>query len=470
MAARFHISAHVHRNKLSSLLPVHVRYWLPLLEDIAFSDAFSRKMQSMMAQLELDQEWFYVSLDATLKTCMKLKGQESYRAEKSKRDAAPFGDEIAWRRLLTARGRSGAVLLMHPLISEKSEHVVEALEQAFSESQLLMMKYVASDSPSPKLHKELKRVCPNMEAMCLDPVHLAIVYEYAQWNKKTTGSKTLRRLLNKFTVRCPLGSTDWTSEFFTGEVSEPLNAEEEEARQRVLPPWMPRDRAKEILANIDTSVPFHTRLEFILSVSAICALHCEEVSRKVTGANKEVYRVLWSACAPDRLEWLMNNVRVRMRCPSEYIPFLPSGTSSNEALHAELNSWNTSTNAMHRSTLTLKLRYYLYIKILSHHLACQHPMSSITSESVLLARATQNSLWSDADWLKWCAEQRTPGKQRKGYLPLAKMRAKEEVLVQRWIAKRPASVHKEVKKKVHVTPLTVRRRNTLRSAGRKSTN
>ena len=66
----------------------------------------------------------YISMDVTLKLCMKLMGQASYRAPKHVREEAPFGDEVARRRLLTVRGRKGAVLIMHPLQSEASEQIV----------------------------------------------------------------------------------------------------------------------------------------------------------------------------------------------------------------------------------------------------------------------------------------------------------------------------------------------------------
>ena len=31
----------------------------------------------------------------------------------------------------------------------------------------------------------MQEVCPNLQAMALDPVHLAIVFEYASWRKRT---------------------------------------------------------------------------------------------------------------------------------------------------------------------------------------------------------------------------------------------------------------------------------------------
>ena len=88
----------------------------------------------------------------------------------------------------------------------------------------------------------------------------------------------------------------------------------------------------------------------------VCALHSEEVERKVTGTSKSVRQVLWSACSPQRSGWLFNNQRVRHALSPLQRALLPSGTTSNEALHSEINSWTRSTHEVHRSTLKLKLR------------------------------------------------------------------------------------------------------------------
>ena len=163
-----------------------------MLEDITNSPSYKKKMDMMTASLEQNDEWRYISMDATFKVCLKILGQESYRASANVRNDAPFPDDVAWRRLLTIRGRSGATLLLHPLPSESSEHLVEALKENFTQSQLLSIMYIATDSPSAKFFKQAKKACPQLQAMTLDPIHLAIVYEYGFWNKKSAGSKTLR--------------------------------------------------------------------------------------------------------------------------------------------------------------------------------------------------------------------------------------------------------------------------------------
>ncbi len=65
------------------------------------------------------------------------------------------------------------------------------------------VQHLSIDDPSQKLLASIQAVCPNICSMCLDPVHLAIVYEYATWRKRTRGSTFLRRVMVKFTAYDP---------------------------------------------------------------------------------------------------------------------------------------------------------------------------------------------------------------------------------------------------------------------------
>ena len=114
-----------------------------------------------------------------------------------------------------------------------------------------------------------------------------------------------------------------------------LNREEGKARQEILDGSMGQGRAKLILENVDPDTPFYSKVTFIEGLAAICRCFPEEVGRKVTGSNKEVAKVLWSAAALERLEWLFNNLRIWHAMTPLQRALLPSGTASNEALHAE---------------------------------------------------------------------------------------------------------------------------------------
>ena len=462
------MAAEAASNPLAALFPSHGRHWLPLMEDIAFSDALSDKLKSIYLTLEEDEEWLYVSVDATLRICMKLKGQESYRKPKRVRDDAPFGDDTAWRKLLTVRGRSGAVLMMKPVISERTEDVCEAFLQDFSSSALNMIRFVATDCPSSKFFDGMRDICPNLEGMCLDPIHLAIVYEYAQWNKRTPGSKQLRRVLHKIICVSDGLSVETWDALYTGTEERPLGRDEEAARSQILNLSMSKVRARKLLDELDYETPFVARVSFIRALAAICCLYDREVSRKVTGANKEVYKVLWSACAPDRIEWLFNNTRVRHMLSGPRLILLPSGTSSNEALHAEINSWTRSINSLHRSTLCIKLRFVVYRKLLAqaHYMAVCFPFGRITCESVVLARSLMSSIWTDSKWATWCSSQRNDEVQHKASTPLANARTHESNVVREWAAKkRPAGRQRKEGRRVKRTPLNLPRSHTLKASG-----
>ncbi|CAE7333879.1 unnamed protein product [Symbiodinium microadriaticum] len=211
MATRCHKAALEHGNRISTLLPGDASHWLPLLDDISTSNEISQQA----ASLELNDEWHYVSMDATVKVCLKLLGQEAYRAPKTVRDAALFRENTAWRCLLTVRGRSGAVLL-HPLQNESSEQLVEAFAENFSTDQLGMIVHVATDSPSEKLYTQLRVVCPKLGCVMLDPIPLAIVYEYGLWNKRSAGSKQLRRILSKCVATYPDTDSGYWSLYYDG--------------------------------------------------------------------------------------------------------------------------------------------------------------------------------------------------------------------------------------------------------------
>ena len=267
-------------NKLSSLLPRRSPHWMPMLEDIATSHEFSGKMESMITVLMQEDEWHYISMDATLKLCMKLMGQASYRSPRHVRDEAPFGDDIAWRRLLTVRGRTGAVLMMHPLQNESSEQLTDAMTQHFSVEQLRAVVHTGADSPAEKLFKQLKAICPSMQSLILDPINLAIVCEYGFWNRKSSGSKQLRRIFKKcISVDADLGRDYWGA-FYDGTNARPLGEEEMKYRDMISSSSMTLAESDSILDGLEMEVPFTDRLEFIQSLAALCRRYPAEVNQK----------------------------------------------------------------------------------------------------------------------------------------------------------------------------------------------
>ena len=150
--------------------------------------------------------------------------------------------------------------------------------------------------------------------------------------------------------------------------------------------------ADDVLNNLVSDVLFGSRLEFIQCIAALCSRYAREIRRKTPRPNKEISRILWSASAPDRIEWLMNNIRSRRIMPRDYLYMIPIGASGNENLLSEINSWSRSTNALDRSTLALRLRYYSFIKLSIYHLAVKNPLSHVVAAQMLLGRSLHKSI------------------------------------------------------------------------------
>ena len=152
--------------------------------------------------------------------------------------------------------------------------------------------------------------------------------------------------------------------------------------------------------------------------------------------------------------------------PPALLKFIPSGTSSNETLHTEINSWTRTVNAMHRSTLALKLRYFRYLKLLAHHMTTMHPLGRQVDEAVVVARAEQQSIWTEATWGQWCVEQKGRKRQLKASPPLTRSAQHEREVVRRWVQKKPAGRLRRTAKNVKRTPLKVLfRKHSLGTAG-----
>ena len=176
---------------------------------------------------------------------------------------------------------------------------------------------------------------------------------------------------------------------------------------------------------------------FIETLAAMCKKYSVEVSRKVTGTSKEVRKVLWAAASPDRMEWLFN---VRHSMDVRERSLLPSGTSSNESLHSQINSWSKSIRSLHQSTLTLKLDIMHFGKVLAHHVASgPFPLTFglIWLGRVGVGHPAKKQIWPRKDQAK---------------------RVKDWTVAKKPAADRP---QRKVKRTVH----TVKRKRAMRSAG-----
>ena len=236
---------------------------------------------------------------------------------------------------------------------------------------------------------------------------------------------------------------------------------------------MSRARAKKVVEGLKFSSPFLTRAEFVECLAALSSMYREEVARVVRSTNRPLWRMLWCAAAPARMNWLFNNCRMRHSLDHRLLSLLPSGTTSNEALHAEINSWFRQTQSVHKSTLRLKLLVMRTAKVLCHDAAMRFPTARQMSYGVVLARCSARPVWTPASWRAWCSELNGCARKRKATVPLHEQRQKDVAAVHAWVQKRPAAMKRPATdtlgRQLKRTPFNRKRMGNFRKGGTKNT-
>ncbi len=372
------------------------------------------------------------------------------------------------------KGRTGAVLGLLPVSSKKSEVVRQAIDDSFGSVAKNQVLYVFCDNASPKLLADLTGVLPMLKAMALDPVHLPIVYEYSTWHKRTEGSRFLRKIMSKFNKRDKRRTAASWGVFFTGDGGAGLDRAESGMRQKITDRSMSTTVASRIYKKLNGDVPFYTRLDYIECLAALVALYPEEVKRTAPGPNKPVFKILWNAAAVDRVEWMFNNIRIRHSMALSECNLLPSGTSSNEALHAEVNKWFRQTQQIHQSTLKLKLTILSFAKLVSHTCAMYRPTLRQMPSSSVLARSLGKSVWTNKSWRVWCQLLVSGRRITRAHLPIQEVRVTDTTTVKQHWLKKAVSVRSSKQQKPPVlkrkrNAFTRQRKGALISQGKRNT-
>ena len=444
---------------LVNMFPTHSSSWWPIVEDIFSSPVVTALTRRLLDECVLHNEFRFLSVDGTVKCILPTMGQNKYSADAKKRkqgDCFPSSETIY--RVITVRGATGAVVALLPSPSEKASFVAERLGQSLPPAALQQVEHVATDAPSGELFHELSAIMPSLKSLCLDPLHLAMKYEYSTGRHRTPGSAALRACLNKFNNVSPRASSVAFGLMFAGRAASPLTSQEASARQQILDGSMPQARAKRVLDAMPNVSAWATRLQFIEALAAISALHRPEVMRKSEKKGKAVYHHLYVATSAENIEWLFNNHRARAGLEDSTAVLLPSGTTSNEAFHAELRGFFKQIQRQHKSTLKLKLSVLLVAKLLQHNAALYFPTCRQMVPTQVLSRRLGSACFSDRAWRSWACpaeESRVP----KARLPLQTERLELVAQVRDFVSKaRPAKSKTILKRPEARNPAKLKRR------------
>ena len=135
------------------------------------------------------------NVDGTFRVCLSLLGQPKFNDPPSVRQQFPYTGESSITRVISIRGRSGAVLGLIPAAGEGPSHILHCLQSALPERGLQQVEHIAVDNPSGKLFQELKGTLCKLTSVSLDPTHACMHYEQALGKHRSAGSGTLRESL-----------------------------------------------------------------------------------------------------------------------------------------------------------------------------------------------------------------------------------------------------------------------------------
>ena len=148
-------------------------------------------------------------------------------------------------------------------------------------------------------------------------------------------------------------------------------------------------------------------------------MYASEVDKVVPALKKPLRNVIYNAADCSRCEWLFNNLRMRKKLSRHVRELLPSGTASNEALHAEINNWFRQIQSLHHSTLKSKLNIMCLAKLLPHNVSLYSPTCRQMPEGIVLARVLSKPVWA--------------------VLPAEQKKNEERQAVRKWMKSRPSA-------------------------------
>ncbi|CAK0850740.1 unnamed protein product, partial [Prorocentrum cordatum] len=191
-----------------------------------------------------------------------------------------------------------------------------------------------------------------------------MVYEQANWERKSPGSIDICRIVAKLEAKYGAGPR---GEFFDGTNAAASTRGEEIARGGIGRRRPTARKAKPVLDDIDVSKPFQTRTGVVRCIEAVARVHHREM--KTLPSGKTRLQMLKCAAQPEMLEWMLNAARIR--------------TTSNESFHMELKRCFFG-QSMHPCMLALKLAVIHTAKLMAHNSAlCRKTLAQVPQSRLL---------------------------------------------------------------------------------------
>ena len=440
-------------NVLGNLMPTHGQVMWTVVQDIfslgPVKDVVTRHLDELFLALEFQT----ITIDCTVKVALATMGQTGKAQLAWDHSAGAFSEQDHRRRVLTVRGRTGAVLLMTSVREESIDDMTKVLVYQWPQKYLHQVEFLGSDSPSRAMLCKFRQVCLNITCLYLDTVHVAMRYETAFARKSSAGSSELRRVMKKFTAPpiSNLADAPWMEGPYWGLGAEPLSTSELRLQKTIrghrVHSYITLQEAETYLENLDIETPFTTLEGFLKAIACLFVVQRRELAK--TGRLRvSLANMLANFVEPGNCGWLFNNQYRRASIPEHQRSLLATGTTGNEALHAELKLAFRQTIRLHQSTLVTKLHIFGVGKLIAHVASLTRPTSRQMRFMDILARSLAVDVLPPTAWQSVCGRARPSGVLHKAVSDLQWWRAVNVAKVKQWLAKRPSTKKRSARRTV----------------------
>ena len=434
---RVHLQIGLSGCETANLLPGHGKVMWRVVQDVMLSEPILETRSSLLEQMQEADEFQTLGIDGTVKVSLAIMGQAPVSVQGTKRKASAFAENECYRKVVSVVGRTGCLLALRMVREESADEIGQELRRCFTDEQLGQVRYVGADNPSRHMLETLQKLLPGLKLLFLDATHLAMNFEKCCGGKRSKGSAALRRVMAKFAAVSPGFSP---GDAYDGGQPVPLDKTEVSLRDTILGRAVAVDKqeAEDFLANLSVDVPFGSRQEFVRALACISVAHPSDMKRR-GHKGRRVSSILAGAALPGKCGWYFNNQVHRHAVSGCRVSLMPSGTTSNEALHNEVKQAFRQTVRLHQSTMATKLAVLSLGKLLTHTLAARHCTARQMTPGHIRARALAHDAFSAEAWGHLCEPRAGDRPLRKTSTTLSGWSRVNVAKVRAWLRKQPAT-------------------------------
>ena len=214
--------------------------------------------------------------------------------------------------VLTIRTLEGGLLGLAVVPNDsKPCHVIAALESAIRDAQRSSVQWLVVGNASATSYSAMLRSFPPLLGIALDTCHLPMKYESVASNRKSPGSLMLRRSVSKFNVELPEGSPPDLYIPFNGNVAHKMDEREQYFPDHLCKSSLPRLEMNLAIADMRSARAWTDLASWIAPFAAVATTFPGELKNKNSRKEKSRLRILMAAATFERIQWYMNNTRIR---------------------------------------------------------------------------------------------------------------------------------------------------------------